>query len=56
MVLGYFIYEQVFLGVAAIVEVPFNVAQCLVGLMASIPLYKAIQAAAPSLIEQGTLK
>lgn len=53
MVLGYFTYEQLFMGVAAIVEVPFNTAQCLIGLLGSIPLYKAIRAAAPSLLEEG---
>ena len=56
MVAGYFIYEQAFMGVAAVVEVPFNVAQCLVGLLASIPIYKAVQAAAPSILEGQRLK
>jgi len=53
MVAGYFIYEQVFMGVAALAEVPFNATQCLIGLLASIPLYKAIKAAAPSFLEGG---
>lgn len=43
MVLGYFLYELVFMGVAAFVEVPFNIAQVLIGLMVSLPLYQGLR-------------
>lgn len=45
MVLGYFLYEQLILGVAAFAEVPFNVGQVTVGLLVSLPLYRAISRA-----------
>jgi len=41
MILGYFLYEQFILQYAAIVEVPFNVMQCLIGTLVSINVYKA---------------
>lgn len=37
MVAGYFLYEQLFLGVAAIAEVPFNLMQVLVGVSIALP-------------------
>ncbi len=37
MVLGYFLYEQLILGVAAIAEVPFNLMQVLVGVSVALP-------------------
>lgn len=49
MVTGYYLYEQLFMGVAAIVEVPFNVAQCLIGLLVALPLSRALVSAVPSL-------
>jgi uncharacterized membrane protein len=43
MVLGYFLYEQILLGVAAIAEVPINLGQLTIGLIISIPLVKAVR-------------
>ncbi len=44
MVLGYFLYETLIMGVAAaMVEVPFNIAQMLIGLAVAIPLYQAVK-------------
>ncbi|RLF15346.1 MAG: hypothetical protein DRJ97_04185 [Thermoprotei archaeon] len=50
MVAGYYLYEQLFMGVAALAEVPFNVAQFLIGLLVAIPLARAIKRAVPSLL------
>jgi len=36
MVTGYFLYEQLILGVAALAEVPFNLMQVLVGVSAAL--------------------
>ena len=49
MVTGYFLYEQFFLGVAALVEVPSNVGQMSVGLIVAIPLVRAVRRYLPSL-------
>jgi len=49
MILGYFLYEQVFLGVAAIAEIPINIGQMTVGLIVSIPVVRAVWRALPSL-------
>ncbi len=46
MVLGYFVYESILLGlgfVSAAGEVPFNIAQAVVGLIVSIPLVRSIR-------------
>jgi len=44
MVLGYFLYETVILGQAgAAAEVPFNIAQAVIGLIISIPLVRSIR-------------
>lgn len=44
MVLGYFLYESVVLGQAgATAEVPFNIAQAVIGLIISIPLVRSIR-------------
>lgn len=43
MVSGYFIYQQFMLGVAAIVEVPVNMGQAIIGAAVAIPLYKAFR-------------
>ncbi len=43
MVLGYFVYEQFFLGVAALVEIPVNLGQSIIGTAVAIPLYKAFR-------------
>ncbi|MEM4657015.1 MAG: ECF transporter S component [Candidatus Methanosuratincola sp.] len=43
MVVGYFLYEQLFLGYAAIAEVPFNIGQVLVGVTIAIPAYASLK-------------
>lgn len=42
MVLCYYLYEQIVLGVYALAEVPINIGQMLVGLSVSLPLSKAL--------------
>lgn len=42
MILGYFLYEQLILGYAAIAEVPFNVMQCLMGTLIATNVYRVI--------------
>jgi uncharacterized membrane protein len=49
MVAGYFLYEQFFLGVAAVTEIFFNIGQMSVGLIVSIPLVRAVRRYLPSL-------
>jgi len=49
MIIGYFLYEQIFLGVAAIAEIPINVGQMTVGLIVSVPVVRAVWRALPSL-------
>jgi uncharacterized membrane protein len=49
MVSGYFLYEQIFLGVVAAGEIPINVGQMTVGLIVSIPLVRAVRRYLPSL-------
>lgn len=49
MVAGYFLYEQFFLGVAAVGEIPLNVGQMSVGLIVSIPIVRAVRRYLPSL-------
>lgn len=51
MVTGYFLYEQFILGKAAIVEVPVNIGQMLVGLVLAIPVAKAVWRTLPTLKE-----
>ncbi len=43
MVSGYFVYEQFFLNVAALVEIPVNLGQSIIGTAVAIPLYKAFK-------------
>lgn len=43
MVLGYYLYEQLVLGVAAIAEVPFNLMQVLVGITACLMVEEALK-------------
>lgn len=43
MVTGYFLYEQLILGLAAVVEVPFNLGQVLVGILIAVPVYKSLK-------------
>lgn len=49
MIIGYFLYEQIFLGVAAVAEIPINIGQTIVGLVVSIPVVRAVWRALPSL-------
>lgn len=49
MVAGYFLYEQFFLGVLAIAEIPVNIGQMTVGLIVSIPVVRAVRRFLPSL-------
>lgn len=49
MVAGYFLYEQFFLGVAALGEIPLNIGQMSIGLIIAIPLVRAVRRYLPSL-------
>jgi len=52
MVTGYFVYEQLFLGysmAAALVEVPFNIVQMIVGLIVAVPIMYAVHRVFPQL-------
>jgi uncharacterized membrane protein len=52
MVAGYFIYEQLFLGYsmpAALVEVPFNIVQMIVGLIVAVPIMYVVLRVFPQL-------
>jgi len=54
MVLGYFLYENLLnailpsLGIVAILEIPVNIGQMLVGMTIALPTVKAVQRALPS--------
>jgi uncharacterized membrane protein len=50
MVVGYFLYEQLILGVAAIIEVPVNAGQMMIGAVVAIPLVRAIKGRIPKKI------
>ncbi len=45
MVLGYYLYEQIVLGLAALAEVPFNIGQVVVGTVGAVPLYTTLRKA-----------
>jgi len=53
MVVGYFLYENLLnivlpgLGIAAILEIPVNIGQMLVGMTIALPTAKAVQRALP---------
>jgi len=49
MAIGYFLYQQLFLGVLAYVEIPVNIGQMTVGLVVSIPVVRAVYRYLPSL-------
>lgn len=51
MVAGYFLYQQFVFGRAAIVEIPVNIGQMLIGLILAIPVVKAVWRALPALKE-----
>ncbi|UCE29836.1 MAG: ECF transporter S component [Candidatus Bathyarchaeota archaeon] len=48
MVIGYFLYQQFFLGVLAIVEIPVNIGQMVIGLVLAIPIVRALRRSLPS--------
>lgn len=53
MVTGYFLYEQIYLGKAgAIVEVPLNIGQMIIGLIVAIPISRIILRSLPQLKNQ----
>jgi uncharacterized membrane protein len=52
MVLGYFLYEWILFGPAALAEVPVNIGQLTVGLLVSLPLVKAVWRRLPYLREE----
>ena len=47
MVLGYFLYQQFILGVAALAEIPFNVLQMLIGITIANYIYRGYKQFAP---------
>jgi len=49
MVVGYFLYEQLILNTAALVEVPANIGQMLIGLIVAMPIVKIVQRQLPQL-------
>jgi len=49
MVTGYFLYEQLFLGVFAFAEVPVNIGQMTVGLIVATPIVKVVRRSIPQL-------
>lgn len=49
MVFGYFLYEQLFLGVFALAEVPVNIGQMTIGVIVAAPIVRIIKQALPQL-------
>jgi len=49
MVAGYFLYEQLFLGVFALAEVPVNVGQMTIGVIVATPIVKVVRRTIPQL-------
>jgi len=49
MIIGYFLYQQFFLGVLAVAEIPVNIGQMTVGLIVALPIVRAIWRYLPSL-------
>lgn len=49
MVLGYFLYEQLVLGKAAILEIPINIGQMIVSLTIALPISRIILRSLPQL-------
>jgi len=45
MVTGYFLYELLIVGIAAIVEVPINIMQVLSGIVIALPVYRGVRQA-----------
>jgi len=49
MITGYFLYQQFFLGVLAVAEIPVNIGQMTIGLIVALPTVKAVWRSLPSL-------
>jgi len=49
MVSGYFLYEQLFLGVFAFAEVPVNIGQMTIGMIITAPIVRVVKQALPQL-------
>jgi hypothetical protein len=49
MVFGYFLYEQIFLGVFAFAEVPVNIGQMTIGMIITAPIVRVVKQALPQL-------
>jgi uncharacterized membrane protein len=49
MIVGYFLYQWFLFGPEALVEIPINMGQLIVGLLVSIPLVKIVQNRIPNL-------
>jgi len=49
MIVGYFLYQQVFLGVLAVAEIPVNIGQMTIGLIVALPIVRAIWRYLPSI-------
>jgi uncharacterized membrane protein len=45
MVIGYFLYELPLFGLANLVEVPFNIMQCISGIVIALPIYRRVRQA-----------
>lgn len=52
MVFGYFLYEQLFLGVFAFAEVPINIGQMTIGLIVAAPVVRVVKRALPQIKSQ----
>jgi len=50
MVAGYFLYEQFFLGVFALAEVPINIGQMTIGIIVAIPIVKVVRRTVPQIM------
>ena len=49
MMAGYFLYQQFFLGVLAVAEIPVNFGQMTIGLVVALPIVRAIWRSIPSI-------
>ena len=51
MTIGYYLYQQYFMGVAAIIEVPINLGQMTIGAAIALPLSKMVKKSLPDLLK-----
>lgn len=49
MIIGYFLYEQFFLGAVAVAEIPVNIGQMTVGLIVALPIARTVWRSLPFL-------